>query len=324
MLFCNFLNNKKSQNKHRDAVMAIQESYQQTIFDEEMEPVVLVDRKDHPIATVEEGDTLLYFNFRADRARELTQAIVLPDFTEFDRPQFTDLLMVTFTEYEKNLPVKVLFPVETTPNPLAKIFAESGRKQLHIPETEKYAHVTFFLNGMQEKAFVGEQRILIPSPSVPSYDQKPEMSALEVTNQVVSALQKDVFDFIAMNYANPDMVGHTGNLEATIKAVEAVDRCLARVIPEVLKKDGMVFVMADHGNAEELVNPITGEVDKEHNNYPAPFIAIGNKYAGQVNPEILQNDLSLITPVGILADVAPTILTAAGLPLAPEMTGINL
>ncbi|HBK35260.1 phosphoglycerate mutase (2,3-diphosphoglycerate-independent) [Candidatus Uhrbacteria bacterium RIFOXYA2_FULL_40_9] len=314
----------ESQKKHRDAVMAIQESYQQTIFDEEMEPVVLVDRKDHPIATVEEGDTLLYFNFRADRARELTQAIVLPDFTEFDRPQFTDLLMVTFTEYEKNLPVKVLFPVETTPNPLAKIFAESGRKQLHIAETEKYAHVTFFLNGMQEKAFVGEQRILIPSPSVPSYDQKPEMSALEVTNQVVSALQKDVFDFIAMNYANPDMVGHTGNLEATIKAVEAVDRCLARVIPEVLKKDGMVFVMADHGNAEELVNPITGEVDKEHNNYPAPFIAIGNKYAGQVNPEILQNDLSLITPVGILADVAPTILTAAGLPLAPEMTGINL
>ena len=314
----------QAEKVHRDPVAAIQESYQQEVFDEEMKPVVMVDRKDRPIATVEDGDTIIFFNFRADRGRQLTEAIVAPDFKDFERKTFSDLSMVTFTEYEKGLPVNVLFPVEHTLNPIAKAFSESGKKQLHIAETEKYAHVTFFLNGMQEKAFAGEERILIPSPSVPSYDQQPEMSANEVTNNVLAALQKDTFDFIAMNYANPDMVGHTGNLEATIKAVESIDQCLARVVPQVLKQDGMIFLVADHGNAEELVNPITGAIDKEHNNYPAPFIAIGNKYTGQANPDVLKNDLSLIPPVGILADVTPTILTAAGLPLAPEMTGTNL
>lgn len=316
--------NGAAEKYHRDPVKAIQESYQLELFDEEMEPVVIIDKNDQPITTVEDGDTVIFFNFRADRARQLTEAIVTQGFDKFAQKPFQDLQMITFTEYEKGLPVQILFAPQLIQNPIAKAFAESGLKQLHIAETEKYAHVTFFLNGMIEDPFQGEERILIPSPAVPSYDQKPEMSAFELTNNVIQELTKDQFDFIAMNYANPDMVGHTGNLEATIKAVEAVDQCMAKVVPEILKKDGMVFIVADHGNAEELVNPITGATDKEHNNYPAPFLVIGNQYDGQPNPDVMQNDLSLIPPIGILADVTPTILSAAGLPLASEMTGTNL
>lgn len=308
----------------RDPVEAIKDSYAKQVFDEEMEPVVIVNRKGQPLATVEDGDTILFFNFRADRARELTQALVTPSLKHVRTKTFSDLKMITFTEYEKNLPVNVLFPVEIIKNPLAKIFSEEGFTQLHIAETEKYAHVTFFLNGMVEQSFEGEERILVPSPAVPSYDQKPEMSAFEVTDHILKSLALGSHDFYAINYANPDMVGHTGNLSATVKAVEAVDQCLSKIIPEILKQHGTACILADHGNAEELVNPITGAIDKEHNMYPVPFIVAGNAYDGKPNPDLSQTDLSLIPPVGILSDVAPTLLTLAGLPLPPEMTGTHL
>jgi 2,3-bisphosphoglycerate-independent phosphoglycerate mutase len=277
-----------------------------------------------PLATVEEGDVVIFFNFRADRARQLTQAIVQKDFSKFETKKFKTLPVITFTEYEKGLPVGVLFPTQYVNNPLGRAFADSGLSQLHIAETEKYAHVTFFMNGMREEAFDREERILIPSPSVESYDLQPEMSATIVSDNLIENLAQDKFDFYAINYANPDMVGHTGNLGATVKAVESVDQQLARVIPEALKKNALIFLVADHGNAEELVNPITGAVDKEHNNYPAPFVIIGNDYAGQPNVGLINNDLSLVPPIGILADVAPTILTLSGLPVAPEMTGTCL
>jgi len=307
-----------------DPVKAIKTSYTKQIFDEEMEPVVIIDRKGQPLAPVEDGDTVIFFNFRADRARQLTQALVTPNFKHLNTKSFSDLKMITFTEYEKDLPVDVLFPPEIIANPLAKIFSEEGKTQLHIAETEKYAHVTFFLNGMVEQSFAGEERILVPSPAVPSYDQKPEMSAFEVTDHLLKSLALGSHDFYAINYANPDMVAHTGNLPSTIKAVEAVDQCLAKLIPEILKQNGIACILADHGNAEELVNPITGAIDKEHNMYPVPFVVVGNAYDGKSNPDLAQTDLSLIPPVGILSDVAPTLLTLAGLPLPPEMTGIHL
>lgn len=260
----NAIFNGAADKQHNNVVAAIQESYATEKFDEEMESVVIVDANGVPLATVEEGDVVIFFNFRADRARQLTQAIVQKDFSKFETKKFKTLPVITFTEYEKGLPVGVLFPTQYVNNPLGRAFADSGLSQLHIAETEKYAHVTFFMNGMREEAFDREERILIPSPSVESYDLQPEMSATIVSDNLIENLAQDKFDFYAINYANPDMVGHTGNLGATVKAVESVDQQLARVIPEALKKNALIFLVADHGNAEELVNPITGEIGRAH------------------------------------------------------------
>jgi len=307
-----------------DPIEVITKSYEQEIYDEEFEPTVMLDRHHKPIATVEDGDVILFFNFRADRARELTQSLVVADFDKFKIKKMPHLKMLTFTEYEKGLPVQVLFPPEIVKNPLAKVVSDYNLTQLHIAETEKYAHVTFFLNGAQEEKFAKEERILVPSPNVSTYDQKPEMSAKELTNEILKSLKRNQTDFYCINYANPDMVGHTGNLPATIKAIEVVDACLKKVIEEIVKRGGQVFIVGDHGNAEEMINLATGEVDKEHNIYPVPFIAVGNKFRDQGNKEIYQGDMSSLTPVGILADVAPTILTHMDLELPGEMTGANL
>lgn len=304
-----------------DPLQTIKDFYKQNIFDEEIEPVVFTDKKGVPLTKVSDGDVVLFFNFRADRARQLTQAIVDPKFKEFETVKFKSLEMVTFTEYEKDLPVKVLFPPELVKNSLGKIFSDLHLKQLHAAETEKYAHVTFFLNGQIEEPFKGEQRILVPSPDVTSYDQKPEMSADGLTKEILKALKANTFDFMAINYANPDMVGHTGNLKATVKAVEAVDSCLAQIVPEIMKKGGSCFIVGDHGNAEELINPLTGELDKEHNVYPVPFLIVNSSTVGSPNPDIVDGDISLLTPVGILSDVAPTLLKTSGIRIPDDMTG---
>ncbi len=307
--------------KHKDPEAAIKESYKKHVYDEEMEPHVFVDKKNQPIATFSENEVVIFFNFRADRAREITAAMSMPNFEEFETRKFKNLQIITFTEYEKSLPVDVIYPTEHIKNPLCKLFSDLNMKQLHIAETEKYAHVTFFFNGMYEKKFAGEDRILIPSPSVSSYDKQPAMSANEVTQEVLKALKKDKYDFILINYANPDMVGHTGNLKATIKATEVVDKNLALLVPEIVKKGGSVFITGDHGNAEELINPITGEIDKEHNINPVPFLVVNKKLIGQPNPALVDGDLSSLTPVGILSDVAPTLLHVAGIKPPKEMTG---
>jgi 2,3-bisphosphoglycerate-independent phosphoglycerate mutase len=314
----------KADKIYNDPVTAIEESYAKKVYDEEMEPVVIVDKGEKPIATIEDGDVVIYFNYRADRGRQLTEALVEDTFKKFEHKKFKDLYVVTFAEYKKGLPVEVLFPPEIVENPIAKIFSEYKLKQLHIAETEKYAHVTFFLNGMKEKSLPGEERILVSSPAVTSYDQKPEMSAYEVTDNIMKALKSDKFDFMAINYANPDMVGHTGDLKATVQAIQAVDTCLAKVVPEVVKRGGVVFIVGDHGNAEEMINPTTGDIDKEHNMYPVPFITVSQKFSGQPSSDIIDNDISLMTPMGLLSDVAPTILGLAGLPTVPEMTGTCL
>ena len=194
--------------------------------------------------------------------------------------------MTTFAEYKKGLPVDVIFPPEIIENPISRIVSDAGLKQLHVAETEKYAHVTFFLNGMQEKPFPGEDRILVPSPSVVSYDERPEMSAFAVTDKILEAIESGMHDFIAINYANPDMVGHTGNLAASI-STEATDQCLAWSFRPRSRRAGLVFIVSDHGNAEILVNPVTGDPDKEHNFSPVPFLIVGNQYKGRSNPMVM-------------------------------------
>mgnify|MGYP001604588713 FL=1 len=226
-------------------------------------------------------------------------------------------------EYEKDLPVEIAFPRMQVEHCLAQVISENGLKQLHIAETTKYAHVTFFLNGTKEEPFKGEDRIIVPSKNVSSYDEAPEMSARAITDNFVKEMRKDVYDFFAINFANPDMVGHTGNVSATIKAVEVVDECLAKIVDETLARDGVVFLTADHGNAEERINLRTGDLNKEHATNPVPFIIIGKKFEGQpsIAGEVPEGDLSLMSPVGMLADVAPTILSVMGVDQPVEMNG---
>lgn len=307
------------------ARQAIQDSYAKEVYDEEFVPTVLV-KDGKPVATMQQGDAVIFFNFRPDRARELTKAFVLPSFDKFPRTYISDLAFVTMTEYEANLPVAVAFPPQILSNTLAEVLSQQGLVQLHIAETEKYAHVTFFMNGMREDPFPHEDRVIIPSPSVSSYDQQPEMSAYTLTERVVREIQTGNYDAIIVNFANPDMVGHTGNLEATKRAVGVIDDCVRQIADAVLAADGVLLITADHGNAEEVLNLQTHDVDKEHSTNPVPFWIIGNQFEGRASPvgDIPNGDLSLVPPIGMLADVAPTMLKILGIPQPAEMTGTPL
>ncbi|MBI5405124.1 MAG: 2,3-bisphosphoglycerate-independent phosphoglycerate mutase, partial [Candidatus Kerfeldbacteria bacterium] len=301
-----------------DPQTAIRSSYERGVYDEEMVPVVITTGDGQPRGRVQAGDSVIFFNFRSDRARQLTKAFVLPGFTKFERPYLRDLTFVTMTEYEQNLPVLVAFPPELVTMPLAKIIADLGEKQLHIAETEKYAHVTFFFNGGTETPFPGETRVLVPSPSVSSYDQKPEMSARELTDRTIKEINSAQYGLVIVNYANPDMVGHTGNIPATVRAVEMLDGQLERLAAAVLGLDGVLCITADHGNAEEKLNLTTGFINKEHTANPVPFVLVGKDWEGRGRPTA---DLSTVTPSGLLADVAPTLLELEGLPKPPDMSG---
>ncbi|MFH1632246.1 MAG: 2,3-bisphosphoglycerate-independent phosphoglycerate mutase [bacterium] len=304
---------------------AIKASYSKEVYDEEFSPTVIT-KGGKPVATVKEGDAVIFFNFRPDRARQITKAFTLPSFDKFERTYIKNLSFTTMVEYEKGLPVDVAYPPETIQNCLAEVLSNAGLVQLHIAETEKYAHVTFFFNGTREDPFPNEDRAIIPSPKVASYDKAPEMSARQVTDRVIKEIRTDNYDVIIMNYANPDMVSHTGDLVASKKAVEVVDECVGKVVDEVLKKNGVVFITADHGNAEEVQNLQTGDIDKEHSTNPVPFCIIGKQYEGQAGlaGDVPGGDLSLMPPIGMLADVAPTILKILGVPIPPEMNGTPL
>lgn len=315
----------KSATTADDPVKAIAESYDKKIYDEEFVPTVIT-HEGKPIATFEEGDAAIFFNFRPDRARELTKAFVLPGFDKFERSYTKDLFFVTMMEYEKDLPVVVAYEPMVIRNSLAETISKQGLTQFHVAETEKYAHVTFFLNGTIEDPFPGEDRALVPSPGVSNYADVPEMSSAAITKEVVKAIDSQKYDFVVVNYASPDMVGHTGNIAATIKAVEAADKALGDVVKHALANDGVVVVTADHGNAEEVVNIQTGEIDKEHSTNPVPLLVIGKDFLGQAGPggDSPEGDLSLLPPVGVLADVAPTVLKLMKIPQPPEMTGTPL
>ncbi len=311
----------KSEEYFSDPLEAIRASYEKEVFDEEFVPVVIVERR-KPVAVLEENDAIIFFNYRADRAREMTKAFVLENFDKFQRDNFfPNLFFATMTEYERGLPVKVVFSPEEIKICLAKVLSDAGLKQLHIAETEKYAHVTFFFNGMREEEYPGEDRIIVPSPRVASYDKKPEMSARIISERVVKEIMAQKYDFIVVNFANADMVGHTGNYEATREAVEVVDKCLGEIADVTLPMGGVMVITADHGNAEETVNLETGKMDKEHSTNSVPLILAGKEFEGQGAPDA---DLSLTNPVGVLADVAPTILKIMAIRQPDEMTGTAL
>jgi 2,3-bisphosphoglycerate-independent phosphoglycerate mutase len=310
-----------AEKEYQNPLKAIKDSYEKEVYDEEFKPVVILNEQGEPQGKIQDNDAVIFFNFRSDRAREITKAFVADEFKGFKREKLNNLFFVAMTEYEKDLPVEIAFPPETVKEPLAKILSDQGLKQLHLAETEKFAHVSFFFNGGREKPFPGEKRVLIPSPRIDSYAKKPEMSAPEVAHQVLWGLGSQEYDFIVVNFANPDMVGHTGDLKAAIKAIEVLDDFLGQIIDLTLKLNWVSLITADHGNAEEMVNLRTGEINKEHTTNPVPFIIV-DKNKESKNP--LPVDFNSMVPLGVLADIAPTILKIMGLPKSSEMTGTAL
>mgnify|MGYP003390361081 CR=1 FL=1 len=261
---------------------------------------------------VEDGDALVFMNFRADRAREITRAFVEPDFKEFARPRIAQLAeFVMLTQYAASIPAPCAFKKASLDNVLGEYLAKHGKTQLRIAETEKYAHVTFFFSGGREEPFEGEERILIPSPNVATYDLQPQMSAPEVTDRIVDAIEQQRYDVIIVNYANGDMVGHTGVFSAAVQAVECLDQCLGRIVTALQKVDGEALITADHGNVEQMEDLCTGQAHTAHTCEPVPFIYVG------------QRALTL-RDGGVLADVAPTMLKLLGLPQPAEMTGLSI
>ncbi len=279
--------------------------------DEFVKPVVITEVDGTPVATVRDRDSVIFFNFRADRARQITRAFTEADFTGFDRGARPGIRFTCMTQYDATYPLPVAFGPEHHDEILADVFAEAGLRNLRIAETEKYAHVTFFFNGGVETEFPGEKRILIPSPKVATYDQMPEMSAYGITDAVVDSIRSGEFDSIIMNYANADMVGHTGQLEATIRAVEVLDECVGHVVDAVRSQGGTVIITADHGNAEQMIDPRTGQIFTAHTTNPVPLILIDD-FRGKLRAG------------GALKDVAPTMLGILGLPKPPQMTGEDL
>ena len=294
-------------------------SYKTDVTDEFIAPTVMIDKDGEAIGKVQENDAIIFFNFRPDRARQLTRCFVDPTFDKFEVKKFNNLYFATFTEYDIDLKTHVAFPEISVQYPLARILAENNLTQLHIAETEKYAHATYFFNGGTEHPYRGEDRVVVPSPNVATFDQMPEMSALGVTTKILEALDADKYDFIIVNFANLDMVGHTGNLEATIHATEIVDECIGRIVKKILSLDGVALLTADHGNAEEVINLKTGEKDTEHSLNPVPFIVVANKLKkAEPDPKTLLELAHL--PSGTLADIMPTILELMSIKPPEEAT----
>jgi 2,3-bisphosphoglycerate-independent phosphoglycerate mutase len=298
-----------------DAPEAVEAAYARKVTDEFMEPISVRFKADAPARVVKDGDAVVFSNFRADRTRELSRAFFESDFPGFARRVHPKVSFTTMTEYQADFPLPVAFPPQSLVNSLPQVLAARHLTNLRIAETEKYAHVTFFFNGGEEKVYPGEERILVPSPKVATYDLKPEMSAFEVTEKLLAAIESDRFDFILVNYANCDMVGHTGKFEAAVKAVEAVDTCLGKVLAAMKSKGGAVIVTADHGNAEKMWDEERNEPYTAHTVGPVPLILA-------LAPP--QSDCTKLRKDGSLEDVSPTLLGLMGIPKPPEMTGRDL
>ncbi|MDD3647863.1 MAG: 2,3-bisphosphoglycerate-independent phosphoglycerate mutase [Candidatus Dojkabacteria bacterium] len=293
---------------------AVQDAYNINETDEYIEPRVIVDKDQAPLGTVNSGDSIIFFNYRPDRAIQLTKAFIADSFNGWDRgAKIEKLEFVGMNEYEEGIPEYAAYPPEDIKLPLGRLVSEAGMRQLRISESEKFPHVTYFLNGGNDIPYQGEDRIEIPSPKdVTTYDQKPVMSAPDLTKVLLEKISEGTYDFIVVNYANPDMVGHTGNLQAAISAIEYVDKCVGQVVESTIGKGGALLITADHGNAEEMINLQTGKVDTEHSTNPVPFIFVA--------PRVEARELSL----GILGDIAPTVLAVLGMQKPSSMTGRNL
>ncbi len=295
-----------------DAVQAIADSYANEVTDEFMVPTVIL-KDGAPVGTVCDNDSVIFFNFRPDRARELTRAFCMDEFNGFERGERPQVLYVCFTEYDVTIPNKIVaFHKVSITETFGEFLAKHGKTQARIAETEKYAHVTFFFNGGVEAPNEGEDRILVNSPKVATYDLQPEMSAFEVCDRLVEAIHSDKYDVIIINFANPDMVGHTGVEEAAIKAVEAVDTCVGRAVEAVKEEGGVMFICADHGNCEQLIDEETGEPFTAHTINPVPFILVNADPSYKLREG------------GCLADIVPTLIELMGMEQPVEMTGKSL
>ncbi|MDP6653649.1 MAG: 2,3-bisphosphoglycerate-independent phosphoglycerate mutase [Gammaproteobacteria bacterium] len=302
------LTEARAEFDYANVTEALQAAYTRGENDEFVQ-ATLVGQHGHPSAIVDDGDVVVFMNFRADRARELTRSFLDEDFSRFDRttrPRLGEF--VTLTQYAADINTNCAYPTEVLDNVMGAYLASLGKTQLRIAETEKYAHVTFFFNGGREAPFENEERILIPSPDVKTYDLQPEMSAFEVTDKLVQAIESGSYDAIICNYANGDMVGHTGDFQASVKAVEAVDQCLKRIVAAIDATGVELLITADHGNVEQMVDPHTNQAQTSHTNGPVPLIYVGGsdmQFQGE----------------GSLSDIAPTLLTLMGIPIPEEMTG---
>lgn len=293
--------------KATDGIAAVEQSYAHNITDEFIKPTVIIGADQQPLAAIKEGDAAICFNFRTDRCREITQVLTQTDMPDQGMKKLS-LHYTTMTEYDKTFKdVHVVFENDNLNNTLGEMLAKDGKTQIRIAETEKYPHVSFFFSGGREVPFEGERRIMIPSPKVATYDLQPEMSAIELTDAIVPEIEKETVDFICLNYANADMVGHTGIFEAAVKAVETVDKCVERVVTAALAHGYTVFLTADHGNADFMVNG-DGTPNTAHTLNLVPLFVIDKEWKGTLKP-------------GKLGDIAPTILTKMGLPIPAEMTG---
>ncbi len=300
----------------KSATRAVRASYEQGVTDEFVAPVVATRVVEEgavapPVATLSDGDTVIFFNFRPDRARQITRAIVDPEFAGFERPRVPEVHFVCLTEYDPLIAAPVAFPKSLPRCVLADVIAGAGLRQFHIAETEKYAHVTFFLNGGAEEPKAGEERVLVPSPKVATYDLQPEMSAPGVTDELVAAIEQDKADVYIVNYANCDMVGHTGVFDAAVAAVEAVDAGVGRVVRAIRESGGVALITADHGNAEQMFADDGSSAFTAHTPSDVPFLAV-------------VDGVTAVVDDGILADVSPTVTALLGLPGPAEWTGRNL
>lgn len=325
-----------------DPLSAIERAYSDGKTDEFIEPVGITDQSGKIRPRIANHDAVIFYNFRIDRPRQLTRAFVLPDFESSIHPESFDpytvkyshkhhsdpppaarpfvrkitlpnLFFVTMTEYERHLPCSVAYPPQPVRMPLGKIFSDLGQTQLRVAETEKERFVTYYFNGMREDPYVGEDRLIIPSPKVPTYDLQPEMSAYILTEKLLERLNLQTYSFVTVNFANADMVAHTGNIPAAIRAAEVVDECVGKIVTKVLSQNGTCVITADHGNVEEMLGP-GGEVDTEHSTFPVPFVVIDQEFTSY--PTTL--------PAGKLGDIAPSILAIKNIPIPSEMTGNNL
>ena len=307
-------------NKETDAKVALEKCYKNNDTDEFIKPTLILDENNN-YNLIKENDSVIFFNIRKDRARQITKAFTQDNFKEFDRGnKLSNVNFSTMIEYEKGLDANVIFPTEDIGYPLGRMLSEAGLKQLRIAETEKYAHVTYFFNGGKEEPFQDEFRTLVPSPSAENYDKVPKMSAELITDQVVKEITFDNFDFILVNFANADMVGHTGNYEATLDSVEFLDKCLEKIYKAVIDNNATLIITADHGNAEEMFNVKTGEIMTEHTTNPVPFILIKNNNRLEKD----NNQLSSQRTGGMLNDIAPTVLDIFGIDKPNDMNGRSL
>ena len=296
-----------------DPIGAIRRSYEREVTDEFVEPIVITEPDGRPVATIQDGDSVIFFNFRPDRARQLTRALAVPGFNEFPVPDRPKIDFVCFTVYDRTFPLSVAFAPQVHENVLAQVWADLRVRNYRLAETEKYAHVTYFFNGGVESQYPSEQRLLVPSPKIATYDLQPEMSAFKVTKKVLEGIKDGDTDVFVINFANPDMVGHTGKLDKTIEACQYVDTCLGWITKTIMQARGITIITADHGNAEQMINAETGQPHTAHTTNPVPFHLIDQESRG-----------AKLREGGALEDVGPTLLGLLDIDQPKEMTGRDL